>query len=112
MSARQEKKRIESAPKERKGKFQVPAEPLQDYLPANPHYQHAVRFYATDSDWIQKVEELAHRSSCIVLEMAKSGNLRTELEYLRNTGLQSKLFVIRYTQPTGYGRSFASVVLV
>jgi hypothetical protein len=53
----------------------------------------AVRLYASDTDWIQKVDELARRSSCIVVETARSDNLRVEYEYLRREGLHEKLFV-------------------
>jgi hypothetical protein len=61
----------------------------QDYVQQNP----AVRLYATDSDWVQRLEELAWRSSCIIVEMARSDNLRTEFEFLRQAGLQNKLFI-------------------
>jgi hypothetical protein len=81
----------------------------QDYSPASP-YRHAVREYATDSDWAQKLEELAHRSSCIVVEMAKSDKLRTEFEFLRNAGLQNKLFVFRFVSPNGILKNLSSRV--
>jgi len=61
----------------------------QDYVPQNP----AARLYASDSDWVQRLEELARRSGCIIVEMARSDNLRTEFEFLRQAGLQNKLFI-------------------
>lgn len=73
---------------ERIGPFIALGNP-QDYVPQNL----AVRLYATDSDWVQRLEELAWRSSCILVEMARSDNLRTEFEFLRQAGLQNKLFI-------------------
>ena len=61
----------------------------QDYVPQYP----AVRLYATDSDWLLRLEELVRRSSCIIVEMARSDNLRTEFEFLQQAGLQNKLFI-------------------
>jgi hypothetical protein len=65
----------------------------QDYV---PQYR-AVRLYATDSDWVQRLEELARRSSGIIVEMARSDNLRTEFEFLRQAGMQNKLFIFTGT---------------
>jgi Sel1 repeat len=53
----------------------------------------AVRLYASDTDWIQKLGELARQSSCIVVQTGRSGNLRVEYEYLRREGMQEKLFI-------------------
>jgi Sel1 repeat len=62
----------------------------EDYAPV---LQGAVRLYASDADWIQKLGELARQSSCIVAETARADNLRTEYAYLRREGMQDKLFV-------------------
>jgi hypothetical protein len=61
-----------------------------DYLPV---VGGAVRLYASDVDWIQKFSELARRSAYIVVETARSDNLKTEFEYLRRERIQEKLFV-------------------
>jgi hypothetical protein len=62
----------------------------EDYVPV---LQGAVRLYASDVDWIQKLGELARRSSCIVAETARADNLRTEYGYLRREEMQDKLFI-------------------
>jgi len=61
----------------------------QDYVPQGL----AARLYANDSDWVQRLDELARRSSCVIVEMARSDNLRTEFEFLRRAGMQNKLFI-------------------
>jgi hypothetical protein len=53
----------------------------------------AVRLYASDTDWIQKLGELARQSSYIVVQRGRSDNLRGEYEYLRREGMQEKLFI-------------------
>ncbi len=62
----------------------------EDYTPP----EGAARTYVQDTDWKEHVKRLAGKSSCIVAEVASSDNLRWELEYLRQEGLQQKLFVI------------------
>jgi hypothetical protein len=65
----------------------------EDYLAP----EGAVRMYAKDTDWMQRLEELANRAVCIVVEVGKSANLRWEFEHLKAVGQQTKLFV--FTRP-------------
>ncbi len=76
----------------------------EDYLAP----EGAARQYAKDTDWMQRLEELAKGAVCIVLEVGKSANLRWELEYLRSTGQQTKLFVFTHPEPEpGTGLAYA-----
>jgi hypothetical protein len=79
----------------------------EDYVPRLALEQLAVRLYASDTDWIQKVDELARRSSCIVVETARSDNLRLEYEHLRREGLHEKLFVFTGHQDLKEARWFS-----
>jgi hypothetical protein len=72
----------------------------EDYLAP----EGASRMYAKDTDWMEKLDQLARRSACILVEMGKSDNLRWEFEHLRQEGLQQKMFVI--TRPSTEGPSF------
>lgn len=65
----------------------------EDYLAP----EGAARLYAKDTDWMQRLEELANRAVCIVVEVGKSANLRWEFEHLKVAGQQTKLFV--FTRP-------------
>ncbi|MGA8671193.1 MAG: hypothetical protein WB679_15015 [Terracidiphilus sp.] len=62
----------------------------EDYLPP----EGAVRTYASDSEWMVRVERLAAACSCMVAEAGISSNLEWELRYLRQEGLQGKLFIM------------------
>jgi hypothetical protein len=73
----------------------------EDYI--NP--EGANRIYVGDTDWKARVNDLAGRAVCIVVELGKSQSLRWELENLRRQGLQKKLFVV--TQPSHDGAKFA-----
>jgi uncharacterized OB-fold protein len=73
----------------------------EDYI--NP--EGAMRIYAEDTDWKDRVTDLAGRAACIVVELGESQNLRWEFEHLRRQGLQKKLFVV--TQPSHDGARFA-----
>jgi hypothetical protein len=75
----------------------------EDYI--NP--EGAMRVYAGDTDWKDRVNDLAGRAACIVVELGESQNLRWEFEHLRRQGLQKKLFVV--TQPSHDGARFAWV---
>jgi hypothetical protein len=66
----------------------------EDYLPP----EGAIRLYAKDADWTQRLDDLARRAVCILVEVGHSENLRWEFEHLRREGLQRKLFVL--TQPS------------
>jgi hypothetical protein len=57
----------------------------------------AFRVYAKDTDWTKRLDDLAQRAACIVVEVGDSQNLRWEFEHLQRNGLQKKLFVV--TQP-------------
>lgn len=65
----------------------------QDYLAP----EGAARLYAKDAEWMQRLEELANRAICIVVEVGKSANLRWEFEHLKAAGQQTRLFV--FTRP-------------
>jgi hypothetical protein len=54
----------------------------------------ALRMYAKDSEWMDQLDQLAKRSTCIIVQLASSDNLRWEFEHLRHEGLQQKLFII------------------
>lgn len=71
----------------------------EDYLPPDG----AVRMYAQDLDWQDHFKDLAARASTVVVEVAKSENLRWEFQYLREHGLQRKLYV--FTRPIEGGTS-------
>jgi hypothetical protein len=73
----------------------------EDYI--NP--EGAMRIYAGDTDWKDRVNDLAGRAACIVVELGESQNLRWEFEHLRRQGLQKKLFVV--TQPSHDDARFA-----
>lgn len=62
----------------------------EDYLPP----EGAVRTYADDLDWMNYFKVLADQARAIVMEVNKSDNLRWELQWIRNNGLQQKLFVL------------------
>lgn len=65
----------------------------EDYLAP----EGATRMYAKETDWMQRLEELADHALCMVVEVGKSANLRWEFEHLRSAGQQTKLFV--FTRP-------------
>jgi hypothetical protein len=73
----------------------------EDYLAP----EGATRIYAKDDTWMEKFEELAQRSACILVEVGRSSNLLWEFEYLRRQGLQQRLAVV--TRPSTEGSSFA-----
>ena len=54
----------------------------------------AIRTYFKDSDWMEEFERLARQAACIVVETATSSNLRWELQHLRRSNQQTKLFVV------------------
>jgi hypothetical protein len=62
----------------------------EDYIPP----EGAARDYAEDRDWRARFEQLAADAACLLMEVAESENLRWELQYLRETGLCRKLFVV------------------
>jgi hypothetical protein len=62
----------------------------EDYLPP----QGAVRTYAGDLDWTDYFKALADQARAIVMEVNGSDNLRWELQWILNNGLQQKLFVL------------------
>jgi tetratricopeptide (TPR) repeat protein len=63
----------------------------------------ATRLYAKDTEWMERLDNLARRASCILMEVGSSQNLRWELEHIRHEGLQEKLFVL--TRPSFSGSS-------
>lgn len=63
----------------------------EDYIP--PARGGAVRMYASDTDWVQKLDELARQACCIIVEITSSDNLRLEYTHLKREGLQEKLLV-------------------
>lgn len=65
----------------------------EDYVPPPG----ATRMYATDDEWMERLDDLARRARCIFVEVGKSDNLRWELERLKQNGLRHKLFV--FTRP-------------
>jgi hypothetical protein len=62
----------------------------EDYLPP----EGAARTYSSDSEWMERVERLVAACSCMVAEAGISSNLGWELRYLRQQGLQGKLFIL------------------
>jgi len=54
----------------------------------------ATRLYAKDTEWMERLDNLARRASCILMEVGSSQNLRWELEHILHEGLQEKLFVL------------------
>ena len=52
------------------------------------------RTYARDAEWMQHVERLVDRCSCIVAEIGISKNLSWEMNYLRQNGSQNKLIIM------------------
>jgi hypothetical protein len=62
----------------------------EDYLPP----EGAVRTYADDLDWMDYFKALADQARAIVMEVNESDNLRWELQWILNNGLQQKLFVL------------------
>lgn len=66
----------------------------EDYVPL----EGAARTYASDSDWMQRVEKLVTECSCIVAEIGISSNLAWELKYLSEHGFQKKLFIMTRPQ--------------
>ena len=67
----------------------------EDYVPP----EGAARTYASDSDWMQRVEKLVAECSCIVAEIGISSNLAWELKYLLERGFQQKLFIMTRPVP-------------
>jgi hypothetical protein len=67
----------------------------EDYLPP----EGAARTYSSDSEWRARVERLVAACSCMVAEAGISSNLEWELRYLRQEGLQSKLFIMTPPAP-------------
>jgi hypothetical protein len=75
----------------------------EDYLAP----EGARRMYAKDTDWMERLDGLARRAICILVEMGKSANLRWEFEHLRREGLQQKLFVVTRHSTEGSGLAWA-----
>ena len=75
----------------------------EDYLAP----EGALRTYAKDTDWMERLDGLARQSLCILVEMGKSANLRWEFEHLRREGMQQKLFVVTRHSTEGSGLAWA-----
>jgi hypothetical protein len=73
----------------------------EDYLPP----EGAIRLYAKDNEWTERLDALARRAVCILVELGRSENLRWEFDYLRREGLQKKVFLV--TQPSHEDSKFA-----
>jgi hypothetical protein len=62
----------------------------EDYIPR----EGAFRLYAKDSDWRERLDDLARRASWILVEIGNSDALAWEFDHLRREGLQQKVFII------------------
>jgi len=62
----------------------------EDYIPP----EGAFRLYAKDSDWKDRLDDLAKRASWILVETGSSDALGWEFDHLRREGLQQKIFII------------------
>ena len=62
----------------------------EDYIPR----EGAFRLYAKDSDWRERLDDLARRASLILVEIGNSDALAWEFDHLRREGLQHKVFII------------------
>lgn len=54
----------------------------------------ARRAYFSDQTWQKEVEQLATSALCILAPVSQSKNLKWELDYLRKSGLLTKLFIL------------------
>ena len=75
----------------------------EDYLAP----EGALRTYAKDTDWMERLDGLARQANCLLVEMGRSANLRWEFEHLRREGLQQKLFVVTRHSTEGSGLAWA-----
>lgn len=59
----------------------------------------ASRKYADDENWQDNFKEISRQAAFILTEVSKSDNLKWELDWIKKSSLQEKLFVI--TRPKG-----------
>lgn len=57
----------------------------------------AARTYLEDDTWWQEFKRLAPQARCLVVAVHSSGSLKDELEFIREKGLQHKLFLFTPT---------------